>query len=149
MPVTDPDARRYFMTASEATSLVMKADLMSNAPETYWLDMGEPVRIGDFAERLLALEMEAGAAAVPVQIIDISLAGVQFVSKTEMVVGERAELKATFGSRTVNVPVEIRRVSPQANAVRGGMRYWAGAVFGPMSAEQKVLMEQLLGAEPL
>ncbi len=71
MPVTDPDARRYFMTASEATSLVMKADLMSNAPETYWLDMGEPVRIGDFAERLLALEMEAGAAAVPVHIIGL------------------------------------------------------------------------------
>jgi hypothetical protein len=87
--------------------------------------------------------------AVPVQIIDISLAGVQFLSKTEMVVGEQAELKATFGSRTVNVPVEIRRVAPQAHPVRGGMRYWAGAVFGPMSAEQKVLMEQLLGVEPL
>lgn len=71
MPVTNPDARRYFMTATEATSLVMKADLLSNAPETYWLDMGEPVRIGDLAERLLTLEMEAGAAAVPVQIIGL------------------------------------------------------------------------------
>ena len=87
--------------------------------------------------------------AVPVQIVDISVAGVQFVSKTEMVVGERAELKATFGARTVHLPVEIRRVAAQASPVRGGMRYWAGAVFGPMSAEQKVQMEQLLGAEPL
>ncbi len=71
MPVTDPDARRYFMTAAEATSLVMKADLMAHAAETYWLDMGEPVRIGDLAHRLLAIEMAAGAARVPVQIIGL------------------------------------------------------------------------------
>ena len=41
--MTDPDATRYFMTAGEAVSLVIKADLLSRRAETYWLDMGEPV----------------------------------------------------------------------------------------------------------
>ena len=51
MPVTEPEATRYFMTAGEAVSLVIKADLLSQRPETYWLDMGDPVRIGDLAVR--------------------------------------------------------------------------------------------------
>jgi O-antigen biosynthesis protein WbqV len=71
MPITDPEATRYFMTAGEAVSLVMKADVLATAPETYWLDMGEPVRIGDLADRLLALEARAGFAPVPVRIIGL------------------------------------------------------------------------------
>lgn len=71
MPITSLDAHRYFMTATEATSLVMKADLLASAAEIYWLDMGESVRIGDLAERLLSLEMAAGAARVPIQLLGL------------------------------------------------------------------------------
>jgi FlaA1/EpsC-like NDP-sugar epimerase len=71
IPLTDPCASRYFMTADEAVSLVMKADLLARRPETYWLDMGEPVQIGDLARRLLQLEARAGYADVPIHILGL------------------------------------------------------------------------------
>lgn len=71
LPVTDPDATRYFMTAGEAVSLVMKTELLARRAETYWLDMGEPVRIGTLADRLLELEAQHGYAPVPIEQIGL------------------------------------------------------------------------------
>lgn len=71
LALTDPLATRYLMTAGEAVSLVMKADLLARRPETYWLDMGQPVAIGPLTERLLALEEAAGYARVPVRIVGL------------------------------------------------------------------------------
>lgn len=51
--VTDPEATRYFMTAAEAARLVLQAGAYAANGETYMLDMGEPVRIGDVAEELI------------------------------------------------------------------------------------------------
>jgi O-antigen biosynthesis protein WbqV len=67
--LSDPDATRYFMAPSEAIALVMKTSVRRSAVATYWLDLGEPVRLGDLAERLLALEQAAGYPAVPTEII--------------------------------------------------------------------------------
>ena len=69
--LTDPTATRYVMTAGEAVSLVMKADLLAKRPETYWLDMGEPVAIGPLVDRLMAIEADAGHPAVPVRIVGL------------------------------------------------------------------------------
>lgn len=69
--LTDPRATRYVMTAGEAVSLVMKADVLSDRPEIYWLDMGEPIAIGALAERLMTLEARAGHARVPVEVIGL------------------------------------------------------------------------------
>lgn len=69
--ITDPDATRYFMTAAEAVALVVRADLLGNAAEIFWLDMGEPVRLGDLADRLMTLERAAGYAVPPVEIIGL------------------------------------------------------------------------------
>ena len=71
VPVTDPNATRYFMTAGEAVSLVMKTDLLARGAETYWLDMGAPVLIGELVERLLTLEARAGYARVPIQVVGL------------------------------------------------------------------------------
>jgi len=71
LALTDPSATRYLMTAGEAVALVMKADLLARRPETYWLDMGEPVAIGGLAERLLAIEAEAGFARVPIEVVGL------------------------------------------------------------------------------
>jgi FlaA1/EpsC-like NDP-sugar epimerase len=71
IPVTDPDATRYFMTVSEAASLVMKADALARTGETFWLDMGDPVRVGDLVERLLALAASRGHAPVPVVLVGL------------------------------------------------------------------------------
>jgi O-antigen biosynthesis protein WbqV len=65
--LTDRDATRYFMTPREAVSLIVKADLLGQNREIYWLDMGEPVRIVDLAERLLAWGESVGFPRVPLR----------------------------------------------------------------------------------
>ena len=69
--LTDPDATRFFMTVGEAVSLVVRADLLAGAPRIFWLDMGEPLRMGDLVQRLLDLEETAGFPRVPIEIIGL------------------------------------------------------------------------------
>jgi FlaA1/EpsC-like NDP-sugar epimerase len=54
--VTHPDVRRYFMTISEACSLVLKTGGVGENGGLYLLDMGEPVRIRDLAEQLIRFQ---------------------------------------------------------------------------------------------
>jgi len=51
--ITHPDIRRYFMTISEACSLVLKTGGIGESGGLYILDMGEPVRIRELAEQLI------------------------------------------------------------------------------------------------
>jgi FlaA1/EpsC-like NDP-sugar epimerase len=71
VPITDPDATRYFMTAGEAVALVLRADLLGRSAEIFWLDMGRPVRMGDLVERLIAAEVRAGFARPPIDVIGL------------------------------------------------------------------------------
>ncbi|KGN34717.1 dTDP-glucose 4,6-dehydratase [Knoellia sinensis KCTC 19936] len=52
--VTDPDVTRYFMTIPEACELVLQAAVIGHPGDVLVLDMGEPVRIVDVAQRLIA-----------------------------------------------------------------------------------------------
>ena len=53
--VTDPEATRYFMIIAEAAQLVLQAGAMGEGGEVFFLDMGEPMRIGDLADNLIRL----------------------------------------------------------------------------------------------
>jgi FlaA1/EpsC-like NDP-sugar epimerase len=52
--VTHPDITRYFMTITEASRLVIYAGAIGDPGEVLILDMGEPVKILDVAERFAA-----------------------------------------------------------------------------------------------
>jgi len=52
--VTHPDITRYFMTIEEASRLVIYAGAIGDPGEILILDMGEPVKIMDVAERFAA-----------------------------------------------------------------------------------------------
>lgn len=53
--VTHPNITRYFMTIPEAAQLVIQAGSMGQGGDVFVLDMGEPVKIVDLAEKLIRL----------------------------------------------------------------------------------------------
>jgi FlaA1/EpsC-like NDP-sugar epimerase len=67
--VTDPNMTRYFMSVQEAVQLVLQAAAMSSGREVFTLDMGEPVRILDLAERLIRLSGRIPGQDVPIAIV--------------------------------------------------------------------------------
>ena len=55
LTVTHRDVTRYFMTIPEACQLVIQAGAIGSPGEVLILDMGEPVRIVDVAERMIEM----------------------------------------------------------------------------------------------
>jgi FlaA1/EpsC-like NDP-sugar epimerase/lipopolysaccharide/colanic/teichoic acid biosynthesis glycosyltransferase len=54
--ITDAAVTRYFMTIPEACGLVILASTMGDSGGMFLLDMGEPVRIVDLAEKMIRLQ---------------------------------------------------------------------------------------------
>ena len=53
--ITHPEITRFFMTIPEASQLVIQAGAMAKGGDVFVLDMGEPVKIMNLAERMIEL----------------------------------------------------------------------------------------------
>jgi FlaA1/EpsC-like NDP-sugar epimerase len=53
--VTHPDITRYFMTIPEAVGLILQCGVYAKGGEVFILDMGEPVKIRELAEKMIRL----------------------------------------------------------------------------------------------
>ncbi|AZQ76779.1 polysaccharide biosynthesis protein [Flaviflexus ciconiae] len=96
--VTDPDVTRYFMTIPEACELVLQAGAIGRPGDVLVLDMGEPVKIVDVAERLIA---ESGKE------IEVHFTGLRKGEKLHEVLfstSENSNESAHSLIRTVSVP---------------------------------------------
>ena len=89
--LTHPEITRYFMTIPEAAQLVLQAGAMGAGGDVFVLDMGEPVKIFDLAQRMvhlsgLPLKSESDAS----DAIDIELVGLRPGEKLyeELLIGD-------------------------------------------------------------
>jgi FlaA1/EpsC-like NDP-sugar epimerase len=114
--VTHPDMVRYFMTIREACDLVVTA--ASHALESaradvsvYVLNMGQPVKIVDLAERMIRL-----AGLEPGRDIDIVFTGIRPGERMQEVLFARGEPMVEIGFLGV---VAARPAQPSIDAMRG------------------------------
>jgi O-antigen biosynthesis protein WbqV len=113
--VTHPDMVRYFMTIREASDLVVSAATHALGRErsdvsVYVLNMGQPVKIAELAERMIRL-----SGLEPGRDIEIVYSGVRPGERLNEILFAREEENSGIG---VSGIVAARPVSPSIEAMR-------------------------------
>jgi O-antigen biosynthesis protein WbqV len=113
--VTHPDMVRYFMTIREACDLVITAASHALAAErmdvsVYVLNMGQPVKIVDLAERMIRL-----AGLAPGHDIDITFTGIRVGERLHEILFAREEPAAEIGIEGI---VAAKPLRPSLAAMR-------------------------------
>jgi FlaA1/EpsC-like NDP-sugar epimerase len=116
LTVTHPEMVRYFMTIREACDLVVTAasHALQQAQRdvaVYVLNMGQPVKIVDLAERLIRL-----SGLEPGRDIDITFTGIRPGERLHEILFAREEPSASIGIEGI---VAAKPVSPSLEAMRG------------------------------
>jgi FlaA1/EpsC-like NDP-sugar epimerase len=102
--VTDPESARYFLSIDELAGLLIQAAALSRGRDLFLVDVGEDVRIGELAERLIrARGMEPGK---DVQIIYTGLRKGEKLR--EALTGEHESLLATAHPSVLSTVSSLR-----------------------------------------
>jgi FlaA1/EpsC-like NDP-sugar epimerase len=67
--VTHPEMTRFFMTIPEAVQLIVQAGAIGGRGQVYVLDMGEPVRIVDLAEKMIRLSGKEPGREIAIEYV--------------------------------------------------------------------------------
>ncbi len=70
LTITHEEMTRYFMTIPQAVQLVLQATTLASCGDIYMLDMGDPVKIIDFAKEIIKM-----AGLIPGKDIEIKVIG--------------------------------------------------------------------------
>ena len=115
--ITDPRMTRFFMTIPEAAALVIQStSLDENTGQVFVLDMGEPVRIVDMAERFVKLH-----GLEPGRDVEIATIGMRPGEKLYEELAYDSEDMLPTSHESVRI---VRTRPPEASHVR-----WMGQTF--------------------
>jgi FlaA1/EpsC-like NDP-sugar epimerase len=119
--VTDPRMTRFFMSVEEAVQLVLQASLLSRGGEIFMLEMGEPVKIIDLAQRMIRLSGARVDHDIRIEVVG-RRPGEKLSEKLREPEEQVLETSHTFISRLVPVPTPRdefdARVEQLADATR-------------------------------
>jgi O-antigen biosynthesis protein WbqV len=135
--VTHPDMVRYFMTIREACDLVVTAATHALGPErsdvsVYVLNMGQPVKIIDLAERMIRL-----TGLEPGRDIDIVFTGIRRGERLKEILFAREEPLVEIG---IDGIVAARPVQPPLEA----MRHWLAMLEQGLGREDRQTIYRVL-----
>jgi FlaA1/EpsC-like NDP-sugar epimerase len=130
LTVTHPEMVRYFMTIREACDLVVTAASHALEPgqmgvAVYVLNMGQPVKIVDLAERMIRL-----SGLEPGRDIHITFTGIRPGERLQEILFAREEPTAPIGIEGI---VAAKPVSPSLEAMRG----WLAALEQGLTREDR------------
>ena len=94
LTVTHQDVTRYFMTIPEAAQLVLQAGAMAQGGDVFVLDMGDPVKILELAERMVRLSgLSVRDGKNPAGDIEIAITGLRPGEKLyeELLIGDNPQ----------------------------------------------------------
>jgi FlaA1/EpsC-like NDP-sugar epimerase len=137
LTVTHPDMVRYFMTIREACDLVVTAASHALGPQrsdvsVYVLNMGQPVRIVELAERMIRL-----SGLEPGRDIEIVFTGVRPGERLNEILFAHDEPMADTGIAGI---VAARPVHPSLEAMRG----WLAALEQGLARDERAAIHGVL-----
>jgi len=142
LTVTHPDMVRYFMTVSEAADLVLTAATHAKDPaaskraSTYVLQMGQPVRILDLAERMVRLSgLEPGVD------IEIRFSGVRPGERLHEILFAKDETKVDIGVEGV---LAAQTVGASLATIAGWVKRLDAAVAARDRAAAEAVFKQAI-----